>query len=976
MKISDWTPEGKAGVPMMRRHLRLMRGEKFAVAIGALLGLLCITFFDVVFLGRTLLTSPYTASVMGVQPPYGYPGEPLGLNQYIIDAGASAWQYEPLTAKVSRLYRSGRLPLWNSSQGFGAPLAANMQSSVFYLPALPLMLRPTPAVWDAYLLARLLFAGIFTFLFAGLIGIGQVGAVGAGAAFMVSGYFLFWINNSWLNVDILTPALLYGIERVIQRPAGRWALFLASVVAATILGGMPESTFVVLLCGAGYAAFRLGALTLAREDWRDVLRRVGTALAAAGLGVGSSAFLLLPFAEYVEHAWHQHLPAAATGLGYFPWRALVTVVLPYVDGPPWASSPATLYYSGAVVTTLAVLGAVAPREGDRSTIRWYFVAATALSLAKTYGVGNWIGTWPLFNLVNFGKHLGVVICFSMAVLAGFGLDAIRRARVSLWVALLAPVGVQVAVLGLLWIHAAGVGAKMTGSYVFGGMGIAAGLVVALQVGLLARVGTGRYSRVIAVCCAGLMFGELLYLAPKFARPLRHPPDTPPPAVTFVQADTTPFRVFGVDGVLYPNLSSYFGLMDIRALDALYPSRYITYIREFVNPSVYDRFTGGLSSGAMTETATRCLRNRWFDLLGVKYVFTHALSSPYGCDDVGSLIHNILARSGISPGLRPDTFVIDGVAKPVLFQHPPNDVRFSLRPDDRSRFLFFSAALDPKVWLPEKGDGVSFEVFIESKGRRSLEFSRWVDPKNNIEDRRWIGGSVDLTPYLHQDIELVLSTKPGATNMWDWAGWGDLILGKTRKELTSTPQYVLAWAGMDLHVYKNTHMFPRAFVVYSVEPVPDGGAALRRMKRAGFDPTKTVVLEGLGAEEAAAFGGSQGAAMMPAEVVAYEDSRVTLRTASPAPGVLVLTDIFYPGWSAVVDGRPTRIYPANFAFRGVLVPAGLQTVEFVYRPRSFRVGAAVSAGSFLVLVFFGFALARWPWHRGSGAQRAEGTGRDG
>jgi uncharacterized membrane protein YfhO len=63
---------------------------------------------------------------------------------------------------------------------------------------------------------------------------------------------------------------------------------------------------------------------------------------------------------------------------------------------------------------------------------------------------------------------------------------------------------------------------------------------------------------------------------------------------------------------------------------------------------------------------------------------------------------------------------------------------------------------------------------------------------------------------------------------------------------------------------------------------------------------------------------------------------------------VLNDTNYPGWQAYVNGTPARILTANFLFRGVLVPAGKSTVEFKYRPRSFRIGAGVSFAAFALL----------------------------
>ena len=51
------------------------------------------------------------------------------------------------------------------------------------------------------------------------------------------------------------------------------------------------------------------------------------------------------------------------------------------------------------------------------------------------------------------------------------------------------------------------------------------------------------------------------------------------------------RVFGLDGKLYPNTAGALGLQDIRALDAIYPNRYMRYVQTFLAPAVFDRFTG-------------------------------------------------------------------------------------------------------------------------------------------------------------------------------------------------------------------------------------------------------------------------------------------------------------------------------------------------------------------------------------------------
>jgi uncharacterized membrane protein YfhO len=70
---------------------------------------------------------------------------------------------------------------------------------------------------------------------------------------------------------------------------------------------------------------------------------------------------------------------------------------------------------------------------------------------------------------------------------------------------------------------------------------------------------------------------------------------------------------------------------------------------------------------------------------------------------------------------------------------------------------------------------------------------------------------------------------------------------------------------------------------------------------------------------------------------------------PAAGFVVLTDTFYRGWQATVDGQPAQIWPANLAFRAVGVEAGTHEIVFEYRPRSFIIGLWTSIVTLSLLV---------------------------
>lgn len=77
------------------------------------------------------------------------------------------------------------------------------------------------------------------------------------------------------------------------------------------------------------------------------------------------------------------------------------------------------------------------------------------------------------------------------------------------------------------------------------------------------------------------------------------------------------------------------------------------------------------------------------------------------------------------------------------------------------------------------------------------------------------------------------------------------------------------------------------------------------------------------------------------VVAYAEEQITVRVRAAAPGVLVIADTWYPGWEAMVDGRPTDLRRVNLLFRGIPVEAGEHEVTLVYRPASWRTGSTLS-----------------------------------
>ena len=128
----------------------------------------------------------------------------------------------------------------------------------------------------------------------------------------------------------------------------------------------------------------------------------------------------------------------------------------------------------------------------------------------------------------------------------------------------------------------------------------------------------------------------------------------------------------------------------------------------------------------------------------------------------------------------------------------------------------------------------------------------------------------------------------------------------------------------------------------------------------------VLLEGLDAD--ATLGPADASPLVASVEFARDDpEHVELRVASDRSSWLVLADAWYPGWEARIDGAAVPVLRANSLFRAVRIEAGSSLVSFDFRPRSVRIGAAVSAASALALLVL-VAL----WQRSRGLRPAAGN----
>ncbi len=159
-----------------------------------------------------------------------------------------------------------------------------------------------------------------------------------------------------------------------------------------------------------------------------------------------------------------------------------------------------------------------------------------------------------------------------------------------------------------------------------------------------------------------------------------------------------------------------------------------------------------------------------------------------------------------------------------------------------------------------------------------------------------------------------------------------------------PGLQIVYDAADARIFENPAALPRAFVARRGR-CADDGTALRLLRDRALDPRREVLLAGCDALAPA----DDIAGVIDARIVIDTPDRVRVNAAADAPAWLVLTDTWFPGWRATVDGAETPILRAHYAFRAVALPPGRHDVDFVFRPRGLAIGVAISGAALAVIL---------------------------
>lgn len=942
----------------------------------------------------------------------------------------------------NQYFKLGIPPLWNPYNGYGAPLLANMQSQPFNPLVLLACMAPGPRTDDLFVLARLLLAGILTNLylrrFTGVYGsiFGAISFMLSGYMIMFLNMpeisVSMWMPGLFLALELLAESisfnrvvlsgfftamiLLGGMPEVAFLELFAGGLYLLVRVLTLQSGWKTRYQFFLAyalscLIGFGLAAPQiLPFLEYMRESSNS---HAGTIGAGGADGPGSVFQQNFPahFLNYLAPLIYGPLGEAKIrpGFGYDGFNgywgvicfAFAMVAVSFAFDKQGEKAAAT----GREKQANTDAGRDGEADADAETnaqkhlnanaiakakpIIVFFAGTATILLCKKFGVPfiNLLGALPLFKLVIFWKYSEPIVGFAMATLAAIGFDLLsigklHRRNLSIGFAAAIAILLSTALYDkrFLWgdhvVHMV-FNRILTISTIL--------LCIACSISLLAatkpllRAKLCRF--LLILLCADLstcfllpMFYWFHQLADQQANPYKGAP-----YITWLNSNLTDSeRVLGFDGLLFPNWSSAFQIRDIRNLDAMYPARYLSFVRNFLTEhepteladfNLTNRFNGTerLADPLFSSSAQFKLDRLWY-LSSIRYLLAtrdHFQGKPT------QIIQSIVDHSKNEQSfLRLDAFTVDNQTRHVLFQHPRgsralDSADYQCTIDRAKQYLNFSIAIDPQVRDIPDSDGMNFTVRVIANGKETSVFSREVVPKRKDADRHWISESVDLSKFAGQSIKLVFEVTPGrGTNTsGDWGGWADvqfsdsptaLLPQTTFKSVRTAPELIY---DKEIKIFKTSKTLPRASIFYKALIAKDDTETLAKLKSKDFDIYSTVLLPSEQIEAAVLPVSATSEALSSQKIVLDTPLAIKVAVDSRHDGILMLNNQFYPGWTVYVDGKRDELLRADYLFQAVLVKEGEHEVLFQYEPLSFYGGACLWALTLFSISAYAFFVGR-------------------
>ncbi|MCM1174352.1 MAG: YfhO family protein [Blautia sp.] len=161
-----------------------------------------------------------------------------------------------------------------------------------------------------------------------------------------------------------------------------------------------------------------------------------------------------------------------------------------------------------------------------------------------------------------------------------------------------------------------------------------------------------------------------------------------------------------------------------------------------------------------------------------------------------------------------------------------------------------------------------------------------------------------------------------------------------------PDLIVIYEGDGVTIYHNNSACNKAFAVHNLLYSDCEETSLQYLKE-DIDLSMTAVIET--EDDGDIEIGQSAGSVDEIEIVEYNNNSVVIECAMEENGLLILSDLYYPGWKVYVDGVEDKVIRTDDILRGVYLTAGEHDVRFVYKPGSLKYGIAISIGSIVIFI---------------------------
>jgi len=879
--------------------------------------------------------------------------------------------------------------LWTNLILSGFPVAADPQVETWY--PLSLLFSLIPNSWNVFFISAYILASCFAYGYVYTLTGSTLAALVSGVVYGMSGFMMSHLTHTAIiHTALWIPLIVWTWEKLRDKLTAHWLVIGVCAVACNFLAGHPQ----IFVYGIGlsiiYAVVRGISAPVGRWNYYK------WCLLVLILGIALAAIQVIPTLEFSNLTVRSKLTFAEFAGIALPVNQIIQLLFPYLFGYYFPDSfyKVTNYfgeanlseltgYIGLLPIMLAVIGFLSTQDKQ---LKWFWFWVSLFALLLTLGNATPLARimyyLPAYNKFRAPARHFVEMSLGISVLAGLGVVGIQKQIVSNRLILkIVSVSTGVMLVSLIGIfgfanqlkaQASDAGFRQLTLLPWSNRALGVPLVIfAIAVATLIIWGKLRRFKLIEPLLVLVLIIDLgsfgwFYI---WQESSPHQDSIKPTLVAKKykeRLNESKQRILPIQGgyagrdALAPNLSRLWGVPNSSGYGPLILSRISQVL--------------GMNPAGQVQGNWVSRYNNSLDILSIRYVFLPKSSTlPYANGVSWS-------QENLSLSLGSDCGVVQ-----------PNSVDFKVPDYIPANAIGIVSSLGCAAQIPDNTEVLRIEVrdtngkSMTQSLRAGRDTSEWAydctDVRPQMQHRKaQIFGSFPVvresfpTCEGHHYVSILplnpLNDVKSISLKWISPS-GSISLQKISiidnttnqsypiTELSNTARWHHVENINQTMVSENLRAMPRAWLVpevISAKPnqVLEAIQSSRLPDGRTYKPNQVALVEA-----PLMFKAQNPDLAATAEIISLSNSQIEIQTDSTSPAFLVLSDVYYPGWRATIDGKPTPIFQTNYVLRGVQVPHGNHRVTFEFNPVSFHLGLGVSSASLVLLGYLAWKLSRNP-----------------